>query len=85
MPNFRDDITPAFEDVHDFHEHIYDELGPDNFMEEPVGSKDLLPPMVRLVSISLLSCAKEREAVPEVSLSLPLSTSCIFSHNSAEL
>lgn len=60
MPNFRDDIAPAFEDVHDFHEHIYDELGPDNFMEEPVGSKDLLPPMVRLVSNDLLSSTSER-------------------------
>jgi hypothetical protein len=51
MPDFRDDITPAFEGIHDFHEHVLDELGPDNFMADPVGSKDLLPPMVRWTSI----------------------------------
>jgi hypothetical protein len=91
MPEFRDDITPAFEDVHDFHEHVFDELCQENFMEEPVGSKDLLPPMVRLVSIgSALLCKKKRkkkivEAVPEFSLPLQLSTSCIVSHNSADL
>ena len=50
MPDFRDDITPAFEEIHDFHEHVFDELCPENSMEDPVGSKDLLLPMVRLVS-----------------------------------
>jgi hypothetical protein len=59
MPDLRDDITPAFEGIHDFHEHVFDELGPDNFMQDPVGSKDLLPPMVRVVFIDLFFPAKE--------------------------
>jgi hypothetical protein len=59
LSNFRDDITPNFEDVHDFHKHVFDEMCSENFMEDPVGSKDLLPPMVRLTFIDSLSSSKE--------------------------